>query len=334
MKVMTLRSPGGLDNLALVERDRPEPGPSEILVRVHANSLNYHDYVVAAGVLPVADGRVMMSDGAGEVVAIGDDVTLVYPGEKVMSTYYPNWQKGLAEPSFQMFKPGENVDGYASEYVVVPENWVTRIPRGFSFAEAATLPCAGLTAWRGVVIEGKVSPGDVVLVQGTGGVSIFALQFAKAAGARVIATSSSEAKLERLRELGADHVINYKETREWGRRVKELTGGRGADIVIETGGAGTLTQSLLAAATNGRVILIGVLTGISGDFPVALAFHSQLTIKGVAVGSREDQLSMIRGIEANDIRPVIDSIRPLEGLADAYREQEAYRHFGKLCIEL
>jgi NADPH:quinone reductase-like Zn-dependent oxidoreductase len=218
--------------------------------------------------------------------------------------------------------------------VAVPETWVTRAPAGYSHAEAASLTCAGLTAWRGVVTEAHVKPGDCVLVQGTGGVSIFALQFAKAAGASVIATSSSLEKLERLKALGADYLINYKETAQWGEAARELTGGRGVDLVVEIGGAGTFPQSVAACRIGGRIVLIGVLAGLSGEAPLATIFLKQLAINGIAVGSRANQLEMIRGIEATGMRPVIDATYPLEGLADAYRRQEAQRHFGKICVEL
>jgi NADPH:quinone reductase-like Zn-dependent oxidoreductase len=334
MKAMVIRAPGGLENLALVERARPEPGAGEVLIRVGGSSLNYHDYVIAKGVLRVPDGLVMMTDGAGEVVALGEGVRSLAVGDRVVAVYYPAWRSGEADAAAPRIRPGEGVDGYGAQYVAVPETWVTRAPAGYSDLEAATLTCAGITAWRGVVTEGKVRPGDTVLVQGTGGVSIFALQFAKAAGAMVIATSSSDEKLERLKALGADHVVNYRQTPAWGETARKLTGGRGVDIVVEIGGAGTLAQSIQACRVSGHISLIGVLAGISGEVPVAAAFGRQLTIKGLAVGSREDQLAMIRGIEASGLKPVVDSVFPLEALADAYRRQEAQRHFGKICIEI
>lgn len=333
MKTMTLKAPGGLTNFALVEREVPRPKPGEILVRLHANALNYHDYVIAIGRLKVVDGRIPMSDGAGEVLEVGEGITEFAAGDRVLSTFFPLWLAGEAEASQTKIMAGETIDGYSREYVAAPATFFTKAPPGYSHTEAATLTCAGLTAWRGLVVEGQVKPGDIVLVQGTGGVSIFALQFAKAAGATVIATSSSEAKLERLRALGADHVVNYKETPEWGRAAKDLTGGRGVDHVIEVGGPGTLTQSIRACRHGGHIALIGVLTGHSGEVPTTLFFSSQLKMKGIMVGSRAHQQDMIRAVTANGIKPVIDSTFPLEGIADAYRHQESQKHFGKICLE-
>ncbi|WP_067666782.1 zinc-dependent alcohol dehydrogenase family protein [Nocardia miyunensis] len=334
MRAMTIRRPGDLDNLVLSDRAEPVPGPGEVLVRVRACSLNYHDYVVAKGWLPVADGLVVLSDAAGEVVAVGPDVDTVAEGDTVISTFYPKWSTGPARRESTSAIPGDTVDGYARELISVPETWLTRSPAGLDLTEAATLPCAGLTAWRGVVVDGMVKPGDVVLTQGTGGVSLFALQFAKAAGATVIATSSSDEKLERLRKLGADHIINYRDVPEWGRAARQLTDGRGVDLVIEVGGSGTLAQSIDACGMNARIALIGVLSGVSGDMNVGAALTKQVTIKGLAVGSRTDQHDMIRAIETIGLRPVIDSLYPLDGLAAAFRHQEGGQHMGKICIQL
>ncbi len=334
MKAMTVRAPGGLGNLELVERPVPQPGPGEVLIRVRASSLNYHDYVVAAGIMPVADGVVAMSDAAGEIAALGEGVSQFAPGDRVMSLFYPNWQAGAPDNDYNKFKPGENCDGYGAEYVAVPASWVTRMPAGYDFCEAASLTCAGLTAWAGVVRDGNIDAGSTVLVQGTGGVSIFALQFAKALGARVIATSSSDGKIEKLKQLGADHCINYRQVSDWGRAAREITGGRGVDLVIEVGGGGTFAQSVEACRTGGRISLIGILGGMGGDVPLAKVFVKQITVFGLAVGSRENQIAMIEQIERDGIRPVIDRTFPLAGLADAYRHQESGRHFGKICIEI
>lgn len=333
MKAVALKAPGGFDNFAIVEAVRPEPAPGEVLVRLHASSLNYHDYVTATGMLKVADGRIPMSDGAGEVVAVGEGVGEFAPGDAVVTTFFPLWLTGEATPEQTRIIPGETIDGYAREYASIPATALTKAPPGYSHAEAATLTCAGLTAWRGLVVEGRVKSGETVLVQGTGGVSIFALQFAKAAGAMVIATSSSDEKLDRLRALGADHLINYRETPEWGARAKALTGGRGVDHVIEIGGAGTLPQAIKACRMGGHISLIGVLAGISGEVPTYAIFGSQLKIKGIMVGSRSDQEDMIRAIAATGIRPVVDSRFPLEGIADAFRHQQSQKHFGKICLE-
>lgn len=334
MKAMTLRTPGGLDNLVLADKPPPHAGRGQVLIEVRANSLNYHDYVVAKGMMQVADGRVLMSDGAGRVVEVGEGVDDLKVGDDVFSLFYPRWQSGEADDLVRTELPGENVDGYAAQFVAVPENWVTRMPAGYSHAEAATLTCAGITAWKAVIDRARIKPGDWVLTQGTGGVSIFALQFAKAAGARVIATSSSEEKLEKLRELGADHVVNYRETPDWSKAAMEFTDGRGVDLVVEIGGAGTLAQSIEAARVSGYISLIGVLAGLSGEVPTYRIFGKQLTVQGIAVGSREDQLAMVRGIEATGLKPVIDSTFALGELAQAYRHQEAQRHFGKICVNI
>ena len=243
MKVAAVKKPGGPGNLIIEDRADPKPAVGEILVRIHASSLNYHDFVVVMGGIPTDDGRIPMSDGAGEVVAVGEGVTKFKPGDKVVSLFFPNWQAGEIEAAGFASVPGDGADGFGAELVAAPETSFTRMPEGYSYQEAATLPCAALTAWRALMVEAKVKPGDWVLTQGTGGVSIFALQFAKAAGCRVISTSSSDEKLQRVKELGADHVINYKDTPDWGKAAKALTGGRGVDEVVEIGGPGTLAQS-------------------------------------------------------------------------------------------
>ncbi len=225
MKAGTLKKPGGLDNIVIADRDQPEAGPGQILVKVSANSLNYHDYVVAMGGIPTVDGRILMSDGAGEVVGVGDGVMGWQVGDHAVSVFFPGWADGPGENEKRLGVPGDHADGFAAEYVAAPATAFTKMPKGYSFAEAATLPCAALTAWRSLMVAAHTKPGDIVLVQGSGGVSIFALQIAKAAGATVIATSSSGEKLERLTELGADHVINYKEEPEWGKAALAWTAG-------------------------------------------------------------------------------------------------------------
>lgn len=333
MRAMRLRKPGGLDQLEVGTADLRPLGPGEIHVRLHASSLNYHDLIVVKGGIPTPDGRIPMSDGAGVVVGVGDGVTEFTDGDHVVSTFFPRWTGG--EPTLDSLSevPGDRTDGYAREEVVAPATAFTRAPASYSHAEAATLTCAALTAWRSLFVEAQVMPGDTVLVQGTGGVSIFALQFAKAAGAQVIATSSSDEKLERLRALGADHLINYRADANWGVTARKLTGGRGVDHVVEIGGAGTLTQSIVACRLRGHIGLIGVLAGFAGEVPTAVAMAGNVRISGLTVGSREQQIAMIRAIEANGIRPVIDSSFPLEALADAFRHQESARHFGKICVE-
>ncbi len=335
MRAARLRAPASLDNLTLTDLADPgQPGPGEIRVRLAASSLNFHDYAVVAGMIPAADGRIPMSDGAGVVEAVGEGVTQFAVGDPVVSIFFPDWIDGAPPTSAFTRVPGDGIDGYAREVVVTPHHWFTRVPAGYSAAEAATLTCAGLTAWRALFVDDAIRPGSTVLVQGSGGVSIFALQFAKAAGARVIATSSSDDKLARLKDLGADELINYKAVPAWGAKAMELTGGRGVDCVVEIGGAGTLDQSMIATRVGGHVALIGVLAGFAGPVQTALLMAKNLRVQGLTVGSRQQQLDMIAGIEANAIRPVISDHFPLEGLADAFRHQAANKHFGKIVVDI
>lgn len=332
MKAIQLNSPGGLDQLALADVDARDPGPGEIRVRNHASSLNFHDYAVVIGLIQTEDKRIPMSDGAGVVEAVGEGAQGFAVGDKVMSVFFPNWESGEPRMEWMGEVPGDMADGFATETVTRPARCFTRIPEGYSFEQAATLPCAALTAWRALMVEAKIKPGDTVLVQGSGGVSVFALQFAKAAGCRVIATSSTAEKLARLQALGADLLVNYRETEAWGDEVLKLTGGAGADVIVEVGGSGTLAQSVRAAAFGGHISMIGVLTGISGEVPTAELFQKNAVINGITVGSRTEQLDMIAAIEANGIEPVVSDIFGLEQIADAFRLQESHGHFGKIAL--
>jgi len=333
MKAMTHAAAGGLDQLKLVDLADPgAPKAGEIRVRIHGSSLNYHDYLVANGTIPTADGRIMMSDGAGVVEAVGDGVTEFAAGDSVVSVFFPMWQDGQPRVGDFRTVPGDGVDGYARETVVRPANWFTRAPKGWSHAEAATLTTAGATAWRALVVDGAIKAGDTVLALGTGGVSIFALQFAKQMGASVIITSSSDEKLERAKALGADHTLNYRSTPEWGAAVRKLSGG-GVDHVIEVGGPGTLPQSIAAVRVGGHIALIGALTGRSGDLPTPMLFIKQVRLLGLIVGNRRWQQEMVQGLDAMSLRPVIDSRYALEALPDAFRHEEAGKHFGKICVE-
>ncbi|MDR5897655.1 NAD(P)-dependent alcohol dehydrogenase [Halomonas vilamensis] len=333
MQAIQLKAPGGLDNLNVVALDAPgEPGPGEIRVRLHASSLNFHDYAVVVGMIPTDDGRIPMSDGAGVVDAVGEGVSEFAVGDHVVSTFFPGWQEGPARVGDFRTTPGDGVEGYAREQVVAPVTAFTHQPQGYSHAESATLTTAGLTAWRALVVDGGLKAGDTVLVLGTGGVSIFALQFAKMMGARVIATSSSDAKLERLKEMGAEHVINYKTTPAWGKEVKALTDGKGVDHVVEVGGSGTLPQSIDAVKIGGHIALIGILTGREGEIPTAKLMAKQAKLQGLIVGSRRDQIEMVRAIDANGLHPTIDREFALNEIADAFRHQESGKHFGKICL--
>lgn len=335
MKAIRIGVPAGLDSLSLADLADPgQPGAGEIRVKLAASSLNFHDYAVVTGMLPAAAGRIPMSDGAGTIEAVGEGVTAFAPGDAVVSTFFPDWLDGAPPVSGFTRVPGDGIDGYAREAVVAPADWFTRAPKGYSAAEAATLTCAGLTAWRALFVDGAVRPGSTVLVQGTGGVSIFALQFAKAAGARVIATSSSDAKLEKLKAMGADELVNYKQTPAWGAKALELTGGAGVDTVVEIGGAGTLDQSMMATRIGGHVALIGVLAGFAGPVQTALLMSKNLRVQGLTVGSRAMQLAMIAGVEATGVKPVINDAFALADLADAFRHQASGGHFGKIVVDI
>lgn len=333
MKAMRLKKPGGLDAIYLGSADARAPGAGEISVRLHASSVNFHDYLVVTGRIPVEEDRIPMSDGAGVVTAVGAGVTEFAVGDNVVSTFFPDWHGGEATVELLRAVPGDRADGYAREGVTAPATSFTRAPKGYSHAEAATLTCAGLTAWRALVVNGNLKAGDVVLTQGTGGVSIFALQFAKAAGATVISTTSNADKAARLKALGADHVINYKDDADWGRTAKKLTGGRGVDHVVEIGGAGTIEQSMRASRLGGHISLIGVLAGYAGPINTALLMSMQIRLVGITVGARQHQQDMVRAIDANGIRPVLDQSFALEKLADAFRRQESNQHFGKIVVE-
>lgn len=334
MQAIQVRAPGGYDHIGAIEMEDPgAPGAGEIRVRLHASSLNFHDYSVAMGRMGDVPARIPMADGAGVIEAIGAGVSEFKVGDHVVSCFYPDWQDGAPNVVGFVRVPGDGLDGYARETVVTPATWFTHAPGGWSHAEAATITTAGVTAWRALVVDGRIKAGDVVLVMGTGGVSIYALQMARAMGATVVATSSSDEKLERARALGADHVINYKAEPEWGAKVMALTGGHGADIVVEVGGAGTLPQSIGAVAMGGHISMIGVLTGVVGPVPTVGLLGKQAAVKGIIVGSRAHQRDMVKGMEATGIRPVIDKSFPLERIGDAFRHEESGAHFGKIVLE-
>lgn len=334
MKAVRLHSPASVDNLFMDRIEVEPPGAGEISVRVRAASLNYRDGLVVNGFFPVADGLIPLSDGAGEVVAVGEGVSEYAVGDAVISTFHPGWSGGHIERAQLVETPGGPMDGFACQVVTRPVRCFTAAPRTLTWHQRATLTCAGLTAWRAVVTDARVKPGDQVLVLGAGGVSLFALQFAKACGARVIATTSGAARQERLQALGADHVINYREESNWGETVAKLSDG-GVDAVVEVGGPNTMAQSLAAARTGAHIALIGAVAGFDHDtMPFATLQAKRLRVQGVTVGSREDQLAMVRAIDQHGIQPVIDRSFPLEQLADAFRAMESDRPFGKIVVDL
>jgi len=334
MKQIQLKKPGGLDNLLFCDADVPKPKSNQIVVKIAASSLNYHDLLVALGFIPTEDGRVPLSDAAGEIVEIGSDVKDWKIGDHVMSVCFPNWQNGA--PKYELLSfIGDHEDGYATEYIAIKETAVTKMPSYMNFAQAATLPCAGLTAWRALVDDGNLKAGETILVQGTGGVSIFALQLAKSMGAKVIATSSSEEKLNRLKELGADEVINYKETPEWGKEVLAKTNNEGVDHVIEVGGGGTFGESVRATKLGGHIALIGVLSGPNAsEIVLPRIFLKQIRMSGISMANKESQIAMIDYLEANKIEPIISDSFPLSKLADAFQHQIDNKHFGKISITM
>jgi len=332
-KAIYVQAGGGYDKVQVGTCEASAPKSGEITVRLHANSLNYHDFAVVSGIWGPNEPRIPMADGAGVVTAVGAGVTEFAVGDAVVSTFFPDWQDGQAQVEGFATVPGDGIDGYAREQVTARATSFTHAPKGYSHAEAATLTTAGVTAWRALMADDSLKPGDTVLVQGTGGVSIFALQFAKLAGATVIATSSSDEKLERLKAMGADHLINYRKTPAWGETVRQFTGNRGVDHVIEVGGPATLEQSMIAARIGGHISLIGILTGVAGQLPLIQALVRQIRLQGVLVGSRTHQQAMVRAIDANGLRPVIDKSFALEQITDAFRYQESNQHFGKICLE-
>jgi NADPH:quinone reductase-like Zn-dependent oxidoreductase len=336
VRAVEIRGSFGLDNLAFVERPDPRPGHGQVLVRLRAVSLNYRDLLTVEGKynpkqkLPL----IPCSDGAGEVVEIGEGVTRVAPGDRVCTVFAPKWLAGAPTREKLRSTLGGPLDGTLAELAVFDQEGLVKFPDHLSHEEAATLPCAAVTAWSALVTEGGVTGGDTVLVLGTGGVSLFALQFAKLLGARVIATSSRDDKLARAREMGAAEGINYRETPEWGMRVKELTDGTGVDHVVEVGGAGTLQQSLRSVRFGGTISLIGNLAGTKTELLLTQVFMQNVRLNGILVGHRESFEAMNRAIVLHGLRPVIDRVFPFEDARAAFDHMAAGDHFGKICLKL
>jgi alcohol dehydrogenase len=327
----------GLSNLALRDVPDPKPGPGQVLVRMKAASLNFRDLLTLDGKyggMQKREDLILLSDGAGEIAEVGAGVREWKTGDRVVGCFFPFWQDGEAQEFLLRDAPGGLADGVASQYRVFNADAILPIPSNLSFVEAATLPCAAITAWNAVRVAMKTGPEHVVLTQGTGGVSLFALQFAKAAGATVIATSSSDAKLQRLKALGADHVINYREDAEWGKTARKLNGGRGVDLVVEVGGAGTIKQSIRASKLGGTIAVIGVVAGPSLDFPLPLITMNMLHVVGVALGNRRQFSDMLRAIGHHGIKPVVDKVFPLAQLPEALTWLQGGNHVGKVCIEI
>jgi NADPH:quinone reductase-like Zn-dependent oxidoreductase len=336
MKLFEIRDAFGLENLKQAERPSPEPGPDDVAVRIRAASLNYRDLLVVQGKydprmkLP----RVPLSDGAGEIVSVGTKVQGWKAGDRVVIPFMPGWLEGELTAGKAASALGGAVDGVLAELVAVRADALLPIPDHLNFEQAATLPCAAVTAWNGLFVAGNLQPGQTLLLQGTGGVSLFGLQFAKASGNRVIIISSSDEKLDRARKLGADGTVNYRTVPDWEKRVLELTDGRGVDLTLEVGGAGTLSRTLKATRYSGDVSLIGVLSGIAGEVQTGHILHKAITIHGVYVGSRAMFATMNRTISQHKIEPVIDRVFPFASTPEALRHLESGQHFGKVVVSL
>lgn len=333
MRQATVEGAFGIENIVWREVADPQPGPGQVLVSMRAASLNYRDYLVATGrynpKMPLP--RVPMSDGAGEVIGLGAGATKFALGDRVAGIFMQSWLCGPYRDVYGKSALGGAIDGVLAEQIVFGEDGLIAVPSHLSFEEAATLPCAGVTAWNALFENGALRPGDTVLVQGSGGVSVFALQFAKMAGARVIATSSNPIKIEKLKNLGADWVLNYQQNAEWGKAIAKAGG---VDHVVEVGGAGTLEQSLHAVRAGGKVSLIGILTGASASLNIAPILHKHLQIQGIYVGSRAMFENMNGALTQNQMRPVIDSVYEGAQIQEALRFMESAGHLGKIVIRL
>ena len=335
MKIFQLQDDWSIDNLTLTERPKPEPGPGQVLLKMKAASLNYRDLVVPqrgygklTGTLPL----IPISDGVGEVIAIGEGVGRVAVGDRVCPLMIQSWISGPPTMERLTSTLGGPLDGVMTEYMVLSEQGVVKTSEHLSDEEASTLPCAALTAWSAVVTDGQVKAGDRVLVQGTGGVSLFALQFAKLLGAHVIVTSSSDDKLQRAVNLGADEGLNYVSTPEWGKEVRRMAGADGVDLIIEVGGQKTLPQSLRAIRAGGTISLVGVLSGLNMDVSLGLIVIRKVRLQGITVGNRDGMEAMMRAISQHAVKPVIDRTFTFEELREALDYLARGAHFGKICI--
>ncbi|MGJ4926115.1 zinc-dependent alcohol dehydrogenase family protein [Bradyrhizobium sp. HKCCYLS2038] len=336
MKCWEMQGPGGIDALALVDKPVRAPARGEVLVRLTAASLNYRDLLTVKGGYGSRQKfpLVPLSDGAGVVEAVGDGVAAFAPGDRVIGSFFESWTGGEPSETKMRAALGGAVDGTLTEYRIFPAQALVRTPAHLSDIEAATLPCAGVTAWSAVVKLGGIRPGQTVLTQGTGGVSMFALQIAKLAGARVIATSSSEAKIARLKDLGADVTLNYKTTPDWGKQARELTR-QGVDLVVEVGGVGTLNESIRATRIGGTIAFIGVLAGApASELRLPLMVIQQQRLQGVTVGSVDDLQALANALALHQVKPVVDRVFPFAEAREAFHYMSSGAHVGKVAIAL
>jgi NADPH:quinone reductase-like Zn-dependent oxidoreductase len=336
MKAVRVRQPGSFSGLKLGEEPTPVPLGRDVLIRVRAASLNFRDLLIAQGRYrgPLRDMPVPLSDGAGEVVAVGPHVSRVKVGERVAANCWSHWIGGPMIAEYHAASIGMTLDGALAEYVSVDENAIVKLPDYLTFEEAATLPCAAVSAWSALTFGEPLRPGQTVLIQGTGGVALFALQIARMFGARVLAITSSAQKVQRLHELGADRVVNYRETPQWSDSVLELTNGQGVDKVVEIGGETTINQSVACTRIGGEIGLVGFVTGFGGGLPPFSIMARSLILKGISIGPRLSFEALLRAMEATKIHPVIDRVFPFADYAAAYAHLERANHVGKVVISV
>ena len=338
MRALQVTTPWGADAIQVVESPEPQAGPGQVLVRMKACSLNYRDFLMIHGMYGRAaatanDVITPFSDGCGYVEAVGEGVTRFKVGDRVSTLFFQNWISG--PPALEKIASalGFPIPGAGAELQTFSEQGLSKVPEFLSDHEVATLPCAALTAWRGLFHDARLEPGDTVVLQGTGGVSIFGLQFAHAAGLRTLITSSSDEKLERAKALGADDVVNYRATPEWSKAVRAATGGRGADFIMEVGGGGTIQESMRAVKIGGHIAIIGVVAGAGDPFNPAALIGNSARLQGLSVGSRDMFESMCRAIELHRIKPVVDKVYPFTEARAAFQAMAAGEHFGKIVLE-
>ena len=336
MRALQVSEPWGLDQLKVVEAPDPKPGPGEVLVRMRAVSLNYRDLLMVGGIYgraPSMSGAITpFSDGCGVVEAVGEGVTRFEVGDRVATLFFQGWIAG--PPTMEKISTalGYPIPGAGRELGLFSQEGLSKVPEFLTDEQVACLPCAALTAWRALFEDARPKPGDTVVLQGTGGVSIFGLQFAHAAGCRTLITSSSDGKLERAKALGADHLVNYKATPEWAKSVRAATGGVGADVILEVGGGGTIEQSMRAVRIGGHIAIIGVVAGAGNPFNPAALIGNSAKLQGVSVGSREMFEAMCQAIEQHRIEPVVDKVFPWTEARAAFETMQRGDHFGKIVL--